>query len=547
MRALIGLVASGVALAIGAGVGASTAFAACPPGTSDPAYCTADPPTVTITTPPDGEVYPLNANVVADYACVEGAGGPGIQSCVGPVADGARINTSAVGLHTFKVTATSKSGLTAVKVHRFRVARVWVKEVDFDERNALQDRGGAAARRIADFPAGCPVPRDAIEWKDCVPAFPNGRTEKNWPVVAVRGTKLELDHVLIAVSPGAGRLKKATVRGTAVVRGRTLKWKTRAPVDENGGVLDTGRMVSDRALPGTVTHVNDMTITWTVSVGGKVLNAGPSGHPVYVVYDTPTATLYLSLVDLTTRAANGRGTAGSVVSRIWRDFKGRAIHPRSLDPVTGAVTVNPGVLQYWTPWTLLDDYIALGGALVCGPNAGTAGILRTSVGRCGSWAQLFADTLGMHGIPATDHAVDDYAGFPTGPAGSDMMLIKAWTFGRRGGAGAFPYRTEVVIPAMGARAFGALREVDDAPGVPGQGSAVVPNPPGWFSVGDHAVDTYNGKIYDPSYGTGPFNTIRAWAKASLAGYATLSRVVFGPAAPGGARTVWTIRAHKGVP
>ena len=30
---------------------------------------------------------------------------------------------------------------------------------------------------------------------------------------------------------------------------------------------------------------------------------------------------------------------------------------------------------------------------------------------------------------------------------------------------------------------------------------------------------------------GPFNTIRAWAKASLAGYAKLDNVVFGPGAP----------------
>ena len=499
MRAPLVFLAAVIAVAIGVGVSTSTALAACPPGTSDPAYCTPDPPTVTITTPPDGEVYPLVANVAADYACAEGAYGPGLSSCVGTVADGARIDTSTLGSHTLKVTATSRSGLTASRTHRYTVARVRVKEVDFDERNVTQDRSGAAARRIADFPAACPVPRDDIAWKDCVPAFPNGRPEKSWPVVAVRGSRLELDHMLIAVSPGK-RLKKAAITGTATVRGRTLRWKTRAPVDENGGARDTGRMLSDRALPAKVTHVNDMTIRWRVSVGGRVLDAGPSGHPLYVVYDAPTATVYLSLVDLTTRAANGRGTEGGVVSGIWRDFKGRAIHPRSLDPVTGAVTANPGVLQYWTPWTLLDDYIALGGALVCGPNAGTAGILRTS-----------------------------------------------WTFVRAGGAGAFPYRTEIVIPAVGAWAFGALREVDDAPGVPGQGSAVVPNPPGWFSVADHAVDTYNGKIYDPSYGTGPFNTIRAWAKASLAGYAKLDNVVFGPGAPGGARVVWTIRAHKGVP
>ena len=35
---------------------------------------------------------------------------------------------------------------------------------------------------------------------------------------------------------------------------------------------------------------------------------------------------------------------------------------------------------------------------------------------------------------------------------------------------------------------------------------------------DHAVVLYNGKIYDPSYGTGPFNTLVDWEDASVDGY-----------------------------
>ncbi len=69
----------------------------------------------------------------------------------------------------------------------------------------------------------------------------------------------------------------------------------------------------------------------------------------------------------------------------------------------------------------------------------------------------------------------------------------------------------------------------------------MPNPPGWFAVGDHAVAIYDGKLYDPSYGAGPFDDIRAWAVASLAGYARLT------ARPSGATTIVTIHAHGGVP
>ena len=60
---------------------------------------------------------------------------------------------------------------------------------------------------------------------------------------------------------------------------------------------------------------------------------------------------------------------------------------------------------------------------------------------------------------------------------------------------------------------------------------LVPNPPGWFAVGDHAIAGYDGKLYDPSYGSGPFDDIRAWAIASLAGYARLTE----RSTPGGRR------------
>jgi hypothetical protein len=52
---------------------------------------------------------------------------------------------------------------------------------------------------------------------------------------------------------------------------------------------------------------------------------------------------------------------------------------------------------------------------------------------------------------------------------------------------------------------------------PAQGLTITS--PGWFELGDHAVVAYNGQIWDPSYGTGPFPSISAWANQSIAGYA----------------------------
>jgi hypothetical protein len=70
------------------------------------------PPSVMISTPSDGASYALGRVVRASYGCREGAGGPGISSCNGPVTTGQAINTASLGRHTFTVTATSKDGQT---------------------------------------------------------------------------------------------------------------------------------------------------------------------------------------------------------------------------------------------------------------------------------------------------------------------------------------------------------------------------------------------------------------------------------------------------
>ncbi len=74
-------------------------------------------PAVTITTPVDGATYALGQTVAADYACTDLF----LASCVGPVADGAAIDTASVGAKTFTVTGTDTSGNTASKTVSYRV------------------------------------------------------------------------------------------------------------------------------------------------------------------------------------------------------------------------------------------------------------------------------------------------------------------------------------------------------------------------------------------------------------------------------------------
>ena len=79
-------------------------------GTAQISYTVAAAPSVTITSPANDASYTKGQTVNASYGCHEGAGGPGIASCSGTVADGAAIDTSTAGSHTFTATATSSDG-----------------------------------------------------------------------------------------------------------------------------------------------------------------------------------------------------------------------------------------------------------------------------------------------------------------------------------------------------------------------------------------------------------------------------------------------------
>jgi hypothetical protein len=66
-------------------------------------------------------VYLLNEVVLADYACQDEAGGSGLASCVGAVADGTQIDTATVGAKTFTVNAEDNAGNTATLTHNYSV------------------------------------------------------------------------------------------------------------------------------------------------------------------------------------------------------------------------------------------------------------------------------------------------------------------------------------------------------------------------------------------------------------------------------------------
>jgi subtilisin-like proprotein convertase family protein len=77
-------------------------------------------PTVRIAAP-TARQYLQGAVVRADYACGDGLSG--VVRCAGTVADGARINTSALGRHRFTVTAVDRAGNRRITAVSYTVVR----------------------------------------------------------------------------------------------------------------------------------------------------------------------------------------------------------------------------------------------------------------------------------------------------------------------------------------------------------------------------------------------------------------------------------------
>jgi hypothetical protein len=81
-------------------------------------YAVAGAPTVLISAPANGATYNQGQIVDAVYSCADSASGPGLVAgntgCNGTVTNGAAVDTSTTGPHTFAVTATSQDGLTSI-------------------------------------------------------------------------------------------------------------------------------------------------------------------------------------------------------------------------------------------------------------------------------------------------------------------------------------------------------------------------------------------------------------------------------------------------
>lgn len=89
-------------------------------GTPEIAVSYTPPPAIDIVAPAAGGTYTLGQAVAASYSCVAQEGST-LEECTGSVANGAQIDTSTLGQHTFTVNAEDSEGGTSSKSVKYTV------------------------------------------------------------------------------------------------------------------------------------------------------------------------------------------------------------------------------------------------------------------------------------------------------------------------------------------------------------------------------------------------------------------------------------------
>jgi hypothetical protein len=413
-----------------------------------------------------------------------------------------------------------------------------------------------------DYRRRCPAWKTGQVWRSC--SGPTGEPEATgkstlaWPVVAGHQAKLKL-IVAQAWVPAGMALSSEYLAGDVTINGAltpaalltsTTKF-TASPIGK-GQLVDVGPVdFKDQGAALTETAgVVKLRIDWCFEsapapcseTGKGQISVGRSDSLVYVIphaqFATPTATWhapitvkpYLTMVDLAVTGVQFNDditTFNSMYRKFGLGLLGlNSITRTILDPQSGDVSQHEGLgLQYYpAAWTFKKQVTgAYRIPAACRTGDLGACLLQSGLDACTEWADFLTEVAAIDGIKAKS--------FPLGSGGSAglkrddwAMLIgpNKWNNGQLRAGQIDAYQYNAAAPTV---AFKNQSNEFTYSGVVGQG----PNQstPGWFRAGDHVIVSFNGAVYDPSYGTGPFTAsgsckaVGCWAQANVAGLASV--------------------------
>jgi hypothetical protein len=327
-------------------------------------------------------------------------------------------------------------------------------------------------------------------WEDgrADPAAPvNPAAGPNSPLCYTRDSRIQIT-AKFNVTTHPTEQENVTIKGTANFGGRQLTWEHQnLQVNSGDADVTTPAMTSDRSIPDKVACYENLAITWKVTgPDGVTRDAGQTTHTVYATLAAPAGgnPLYWTLLDISYRAAAGATSEEKLVSKAYAPFRNATGDGNGLRRLR-----DDQELSYYLNGVNTSSVDVFATKDLLQRADGTA--------RCGAWGSFLVDMCKIHGITSV-------AMFGIKPrANQTLILVENCTFTGNGTiSDEFTHRGTV--------------DCVKQDGVAGQGKT---NPQ--FIFGDHALVefTHNGtvKIYDPSYGTGPWSNIKKLGKKSIAG------------------------------
>ncbi|MEZ5941750.1 MAG: hypothetical protein R3C18_10175 [Planctomycetaceae bacterium] len=398
-----------------------------------------------------------------------------------------RLSLASAGEHDVTITVSDSGGLTATYTFHWTVYnyQLTIAEMTLGSTLGANDRHAVLPDPVLDASDNIEQPFSLdyqwLDWDfDYVSdwSFDSPRNAGEGvlsPVLLTRGTtdtpmKITADATFVNVTNYDNLPAPLCWDGTETIYVRSNATAAPLTIMSTGGQVTFSGAVSDEKT--AIEYDPSFRLEWEFSLDGQTWEtAGVTETPVYIGHKTPEAeaTFYRTVVHIgvTNGAKATVEWAGdaAIFTEIWGEFSDKIV--QKYDPQgTGATLYYYNKSKYvHNQWPIAPDQ-SVGNA--------TRNLLGNEDGRCGDWARFLVSIAATQGIVTNIVSVKGKVN-PSGiPADATHIGIK------------------VKATALG------------------QGNAV----PGASQFWDHALVSFGGQEYDPSYGRAEVNRM-AWEWESL--------------------------------
>lgn len=320
--------------------------------------------------------------------------------------------------------------------------------------------------------------------------------EHRFPIAYTRGATIKIEAADFKITPPLPSSVSPKVRGGGS-KGYNFGETTGTT---NGAILQIANVDCVKALDNSVDFVNSYEINWEIQITPSTdwCIAGVTDNRLYVTLGDPLdkPNLFETVIHTACNRSVGATDDDAAVNGLWGNFSGRTC---SRKPIDGYNNPDGQPLTYWGP------------AMAPQPDCWTtAGLLKLGDGRCGAWADFMHRVIDTHGISIDTQGnitVKD-VDVEAQPIGLQPTVYPP----------SIPNGTSVNIDPVFFVKKWDLSNLNTYNPIElnGDGGQNNPDPRPWFE--NHAILQYKTKLYDPSYGTGPFASEIEWEDASLDGY-----------------------------